>query len=684
MTSSASCEDTLYLSYYDNDSGTLSLESQITLFLHTFCQLTSSVCKVCLVRPLIKRKVFQLNTTFKIPESLQYNEILDEGSVPPYVRHCAPPVLLLRNEYASCCCCGLANILRNLVYKGDKEHPERNLTSYLGYNQTCLKACAESSQWTKLCEIEMPAAIEEFLRTGCHGDIPLAILKFENLLSQPVAMSNINKKRREVHKMMNPDNFVKSRGKCKHDGGVSESDEQGSQSETSRENVIVNTATRMQNMQVTGTETVEVTAPMKEIIDDGYIANDDENCHDNQDRTASGATRRKKKWRKPHSRRIIPTESLPTLPHLFAEGFEVSLADLVLFPSLYHYIAHTIKNDVSDIQEKIPQVFQWYKNMLTVPYVTEASEMCGLTPLITRDLQPVSQLDELSILQSEDSLKLQKLRSRKTIKTALKKEVPGLLDKLASNGIETAFKKHPCENIELEWNDFPEDVRPIQGDVTDERSLRKCHQVENIVSAVLTIAQPGDVIVDFCCGAGHVGITLAHLLPQCHVFLIENKIESLERAQSRVVDLKMKNVTLYHGNLEYFLGSFDIGVSLHACGVATDMVLAKCIACKAAFVSSPCCYGSVRNTHVITYPRSKTFKQVLSEEEYILIGHAADQTPWQFESDTAKQGKRCMGLIDGDRAERAREHGYLVTVCTMQPPSCTPKNNLLIGFPPSS
>ena len=43
--------------------------------------------------------------------------------------------------------------------------------------------------------------------------------------------------------------------------------------------------------------------------------------------------------------------------------------------------------------------------------------------------------------------------------------------------------------------------------------------------------------------------------------------------------------------MDYFNGAFDIGVSLHACGVATDLVIQKCIQNSASFVSCPCCYG---------------------------------------------------------------------------------------------
>ena len=42
-------------------------------------------------------------------------------------------------------------------------------------------------------------------------------------------------------------------------------------------------------------------------------------------------------------------------------------------------------------------------------------------------------------------------------------------------------------------------------------------------------------------------------------------------------------------------------------------------------------------------------------------------------------GRQCMNLVDSDRAQVAREAGYTVTLTSLQPVSCSPKNNLLIG-----
>lgn len=42
-------------------------------------------------------------------------------------------------------------------------------------------------------------------------------------------------------------------------------------------------------------------------------------------------------------------------------------------------------------------------------------------------------------------------------------------------------------------------------------------------------------------------------------------------------------------------------------------------------------------------------------------------------------GKYCMNLVDTDRSQYAREHGYRTSLCSLKPLSCTPKNNLIIG-----
>lgn len=131
--------------------------------------------------------------------------------------------------------------------------------------------------------------------------------------------------------------------------------------------------------------------------------------------------------------------------------------------------------------------------------------------------------------------------------------------------------------------------------------------------------------------------------------------------------------------MDYFCGSFDIGVSLHACGVATDLVINMCIQNKADFVSCPCCYGSLQENHILTYPQSQYFQNENFEfSDYIVMGHTADQT--HFTNDKHDQGEKAMNIIDTDRVHLAMEKGYRdVTLTKIEPITCTPKNNIIIA-----
>lgn len=177
---------------------------------------------------------------------------------------------------------------------------------------------------------------------------------------------------------------------------------------------------------------------------------------------------------------------------------------------------------------------------------------------------------------------------------------------------------------------------------------------------------------------GHLGILLAVKLPKCRIILVENKEISVEKALRRIQKLKLNNCIVYQCNLCRFQGRFNVGVALHACGVATDLVLNSCIAQTASFVVCPCCYGATRDTPTITHPMSKSFN-MLSISEYLTLCHAADQTHRNGHKQI--QGKFCMGLVDTDRLLRAKSAGYTVSLSTLQPPECTLKNNLLIGTP---
>ena len=77
--------------------------------------------------------------------------------------------------------------------------------------------------------------------------------------------------------------------------------------------------------------------------------------------------------------------------------------------------------------------------------------------------------------------------------------------------------------MNLEWSALPDLVHPLGGHLPPERLEKKCQQLENLAGAVMSLHRPGDVIVDFCSGGGHLAILLAYLLPEATVYLVENK-----------------------------------------------------------------------------------------------------------------------------------------------------------------
>jgi len=377
---------------------------------------------------------------------------------------------------------------------------------------------------------------------------------------------------------------------------------------------------------------------------------------------------------------VVDTNDLPSLEHVFADGVDFMVSDISLIPCIHSFLT---KCNLDEAHEKIPLVIKWYHQIQLVNGVPEAFKQCKVQFCST-----ISTPKSFSSIKSSDEkyelLKHKKVKDEAVPKyvkpLTIKKDLKSVLDKV---GTDVRFEEYDQNNIKLSWNEMPNHVHPISGDLKSLRATRKQQQIENLVQGCRNVSKDGDVIVEFCCGGGHVGIVLAYLMPSCKVILLDNKEESLNRAHARVKALKLTNVIIYQCNLDHYKGRFDVGVALHACGVATDMVLQTCLSKEASFVLAPCCYGKIHETDSITYPQSlKMMNKSIGYDELLLLGQAADQTCWQFETTKAKTGKLCMGLVDMDRCMAAEQLNYQTNLLTMQPIVCTPKNNLIIGKSP--
>jgi len=566
------------------------LETLITLFTVKYCIQQKSYL-IFVLKP-DQQPSFNVRIT-----GFTFELIIGENIV-DVAKTCQLPVMLVGD--GTTCVAGLCAILRQVVKGAVEQSSGHRCRSLLGFRQGCLMACAESSVWTRFCEVDIVSTVKDLMCKDFLPNLvtlPEDVARFEIHMGQPLRIHNIHKKNQD---------YINSKG---------------STHLNSKKGIRCNTEGKHTEMG----QNLEI-----------------------------------------------------ELEHSFAEGPLMTLADVILFPCM-HIILQTVRNVY--LQPYIPLTVQWYERVKLEDGVQEAVS-------IIRDI-PNKIVDDLYVKYILPDVPKQSLyksdpkryKPRNRIFTR-QEDVETSLKVVEELGIIVDWQRCPfgCE-LEFDWGAVPYEAHPEGGQLPAFRMERKGQQLENLAKAVLKVAKPGHTIVDFCSGSGHLGIILAYLLPRCRIILLENKEESLARARQRVIKLKLMNVTFCQCNLDYFSGEFDVGVSLHACGVATDLVIQRCICQNAVFVCCPCCYGSVQNNHMLTYPRSQVFRDsAMTLRDYLVLGHTADQTHDEHNAKT-DQGKICMGIIDTDRCLQAKEAGYSVMIAKLIPESCTPKNNLLVGIP---
>ncbi|XP_057649734.1 glutathione S-transferase C-terminal domain-containing protein [Chionomys nivalis] len=620
-------EESLYLEYSHQTEGCIfPLHTSVALFLLSYCD--CKVFTICLVLSEENADTSLLREVLSQDLDIQ---VISRQALPPIVQNCCLPAVVEQPDVF--CRAGLAVVLRHIIQKSYEAEPSRKeILELLGFKKTCLKACAEVSQWTRLCELTIPLAVENFLQQSSDQPpaIPEEILQLERKLSEPVRVHNDDKLRRQKLKQQKTAGVKppSSKGKARGNAGAQQPCKELAGSSKSLE--------------------------MKVAFSKLTV----------QDTTATN--------REPSDIRKAKTSDLPPLEHVFAEGLYFTLADIVLLPCVHHFLVIICKKS-SEKLEQFPLLASWYQRIQEVPKIKTAASKCGIHFLCLPELlNSASKLhlnsnEVIAIEEQNDPLFTGGPRPTMT--------------KLMEKGIEAMFSPHPCPSWTLDWNSLPAAVSPKEGKMSTDRALRKQQQLNNLVYMVLNQAKPGDRIVDFCSGGGHVGIVLAHMLSSCQVILIENKELSLIRAKKRSDELGLSNIWFIQANMEYFTGMFNIGVALHACGVATDMVIEHCIQTRASFITCPCCYGFIQNTSKFNFPKSEKFKKTLSYKEHMILCRFADQTAVQLPPQRRLIGKQCMCLVDMDRATAAEEHSYSVQVISMEPESCSPKNNMIVGVP---
>lgn len=381
--------------------------------------------------------------------------------------------------------------------------------------------------------------------------------------------------------------------------------------------------------------------------------------------------------------KTIKSGSVVELEHTFCQGHFISLADFMLFASFKIMFKANVYNR-EELKAVIPLSLNWYSNMKLENNFNDSFKSIFNMCTKAKSLQTLPDSSELNVDGKYFSLFKRDLTNHKHKDRRLytgQQEVEEAIAKVMSLNLD--IKSEPGKEC-LVIDDEQVDELLKCGDLPTVRLERKRHQLKSLAIEVVNIAKDGDVIVDFCSGTGHLGFLLAQLLPYCHIIVLENKEESVDRARAKAKSLQIDNVSFWQCNLEYFQEKFNIGVALHACGVATDLVLWKCWNIKANFVTSPCCYGKIQNLDVVQLPQSQLYRQVLNIKDFLNVAHCSDQThDVNLEkTNVAKsiQGSLCMDIVDTDRLLKSKELGYTVELKRLFPENCSQKNRLLVGI----
>ena len=227
-------------------------------------------------------------------------------------------------------------------------------------------------------------------------------------------------------------------------------------------------------------------------------------------------------------------------------------------------------------------------------------------------------------------------------------------------------------------------------------------------------------IVDFGCGSGGLLLPLAALFPKHDFVGVDMLTVSVELLRSRAAAAGLCNVSGVVGMIESYTGACDIALGLHACGNATDFVMAQASLRRAAFAVCPCCLGKLRfglsggssfsanlrdlpslapGPHADAplpapeHPRSAWMRAALpaGAAAFAALAKAADVSHGEADEAAAQAAgfgeaataaaRAAKVNVEMDRAEGARDQGYVVATLKLFDAAATAKNDLLVGAP---
>ena len=168
------------------------------------------------------------------------------------------------------------------------------------------------------------------------------------------------------------------------------------------------------------------------------------------------------------------------------------------------------------------------------------------------------------------------------------------------------------------------------------------------------------LIFDLCCGKSYLSFAVYFYLTvkrgrKVSMLGIDLKREVIDFCAKMAEEMGFSGLRFVHGDIKNTPRGRtpDLVISLHACDIATDIVLDEAVKLGAKVIlSTPCCHSNL-------------YKKIKCETLNFALKYPK------------LKGKICEGLTDALRLERLRAFGYEVSATELVDPDDTPKNTLL-------
>ena len=207
-------------------------------------------------------------------------------------------------------------------------------------------------------------------------------------------------------------------------------------------------------------------------------------------------------------------------------------------------------------------------------------------------------------------------------------------------------------------------ISDASGRVHDKKQgkFRQINRFLEYVEGVYTeLPSEGEIVVyDLCCGKSYLSFAVYYYLTevkqrQVRMLGIDLKRDVIEWCARLAATLGYSGMTFVTDDVKNTPKDLfpHMVISLHACDIATDIVLNRAMELRAKVIlSTPCCHRYLND-------------RIANESLAFVTGHPH------------LRGKLCEAITDALRVARLEAGGYAVTATELTDPDDTPKNTLI-------